>query len=133
MLFRSDLVLADGRKVYEVVAQKVAGEWNLNGNVWAEAGATYPEALRRTRQIIGDEMPLLVAGVGPQGGTLSALEGLFGKENRRLLVNSSRGIIFMSSAEDEENYRKDVKNAALTLRNQLLAIANGNPNPVTLA
>ncbi|MDR1874333.1 MAG: orotidine-5'-phosphate decarboxylase [Synergistaceae bacterium] len=120
-----DLLLADGRRVYEVVAEKVAGEWNLNGNVFAEGGATYPEALRKIRRIVGDEMPLLVAGVGPQGGTLSALDGLFGNGGRRLLVNSSRGVIFAGVAENDADYRRSVRSAAQTLRERLLAMAGG--------
>ena len=69
-------------------------------------------------------MPLLVAGIGPQGGALSVLKGLFGENGRSLLVNSSRGVIFASAADNEKEYRKDVRNAALTLRDQLLVIAD---------
>jgi orotidine-5'-phosphate decarboxylase len=118
-----DLQLADGRQVYQVIAAKVATEWNSNGNVWAEAGATYPEALRHTRRIIGDQMPLLVAGIGPQGGQVNDLQGLFGHQGRRLIINSSRGIIFASSATTAAAYCRDVRAAAQNLRQQLLKIA----------
>ncbi len=114
-----DLTLADGRAVYEVVAQKVAHEWNLNGNLWAEAGITYLTQLRRTREILGPEMPLLVAGIGAQGGKASDLKGLFGKNNRRLIANSSRGIIFSSPATTQEIYFQDVREAAKKLRDEL--------------
>jgi orotidine-5'-phosphate decarboxylase len=117
-----DLALADGRHVYEVVAEKAAGEWNLNGNVWVEAGATYPEALRRIRGIVGDEMPMLVAGIGPQGGKASDLKGLFGRDGRRLLANSSRGVIFASAANDESGYRRDVRAATENLVEQLRSV-----------
>jgi orotidine-5'-phosphate decarboxylase len=62
-----DLILADGQRVYEEVARKVAVEWNFNGNLIA----AYPQQLRHIREIIGDEMPLLVAGVGVQGGKVA--------------------------------------------------------------
>jgi orotidine-5'-phosphate decarboxylase len=117
-----DLVLSDGRKVYELVAEKVAGAWNINGNLFAEAAATYPRALRRTRQIIGEDMPLLVAGIGPQGGKIENLAGLFGTGRRRLLVNSSRGIIFSSSADNESKYRQEVGLAAQGLVERLRII-----------
>jgi orotidine-5'-phosphate decarboxylase len=118
-----DLVLSDGRKVYELVAEKIAGAWNINGNLFAEAASTYPEALRRTRQIIGEDMPLLVAGIGPQGGKIEDLAGLFGLNGRRLLVNSSRGVIFSSSADDGVKYKQEVRLIAKELIKQLRVVA----------
>ena len=119
-----DLELADGRKVYEEVARKVATDWNLNGNLWAEAGATYLEQLRKIRQIIGADIPLLVAGVGAQGGKVEDLQGLFGTNGRRLIVNSSRGIIFASQAKNEQEYFTEVGRAAAALHGDLLKTAS---------
>jgi orotidine-5'-phosphate decarboxylase len=118
-----DLVLSDGRKVYELVAEKVAGAWNINGNLFAEAAATYPDALRKTRQIIGEDMPLLIAGIGPQGGKIEDLAGLFGLNGRRLLVNSSRGVIFASSADDGVKYKQEIRLAAQELIERLRVAA----------
>ncbi|MDR0463068.1 MAG: orotidine-5'-phosphate decarboxylase [Pseudomonadales bacterium] len=118
-----DLELADGRKVYEEVARLVATDWNLNGNLWAEAGATYPEQLKKSREIIGDDMPLLVAGVGAQGGQPEVLKGLFGSNGKRLMVNSSRGIIFASQADNAEQYFSEVRQAASDLQNTLLQMS----------
>jgi orotidine-5'-phosphate decarboxylase len=118
-----DLTLVDGRKVYEEVARLVAHDWNKNGNLWAEAGVTYPEQLKKTREIIGPDMPLLVAGIGPQGGEPENLRGLFGTNGRRLLANSSRGIIFASQATEATAYFADVRRAAETLRDKLQEIA----------
>ena len=116
-----DLELKNGTKVYEEVAKRVVKKWNINGNVTVEAGATYPLQLRQIRKIIGEEMPLLVAGIGPQGGTVESLKGLFGKNNNRLLVNSSRGIIFAGIGKKE--YFQEVRNAATHLAEQLRAIS----------
>ena len=58
-----DLELKDGRRVYEEVARKVARQWNINGNVMVEAGATYPKQLKRVREIVGEEMVILTAGI----------------------------------------------------------------------
>jgi orotidine-5'-phosphate decarboxylase len=118
-----ELELADGRRVYEEVTRLLVEEWNANGNVWAEAGATYPVALKKIRGIIGEEMPLLVAGVGAQGGQVADLAGLFGKGGRRLIVNSSRGIIFAGQANNEAEYFVEVRAAAVKLRDELWAVA----------
>jgi orotidine-5'-phosphate decarboxylase len=118
-----DLILADGRCVYEEVARKVSAEWNFNGNLIAEAGATYLPQLRKIRGIIGEEMPLLVAGVGTQGGKAEDLTGLFGTNKQRLIVNSSRGIIFENEATTEDLYFQNVRAKAEKLRNDLLAVA----------
>ncbi|PIR59277.1 MAG: orotidine-5'-phosphate decarboxylase [Candidatus Pacebacteria bacterium CG10_big_fil_rev_8_21_14_0_10_56_10] len=89
-----ELKLSSGQRLYEYVAERVAGHWNRNGNVFVEAGATYPWALQRVRQIVGEEMVMLTAGVGAQGGKPEDLKGAFGRHGNALLVNSSRGIIF---------------------------------------
>lgn len=117
-----DLVLSDGRKVYEAVAERVARTWNVNGNLFAEAGLTYPKELKRIREIIGEDMPILVAGYGPQGGKPEALRGLFGRGSRRLIVNSSRGIIF--AGEGKKDYFGAVRQAASSL-NALLSELSG--------
>ena len=52
-----------------------------------------------------------------------ALKGLFGKDGRRLMVNSSRGIIFSSKADNAAAYFADVRAAAQTLRDALKAVA----------
>lgn len=112
-----DLELKDGRQLYEAVTERVAKVWNTNGNVFVEAGATYPDALGRVRQIVGEDMMILTAGVGIQGGTIDALTGVFGKEGKRLLVNSSRGIIF--AGVGKKDYFGAVRTAAVDLRDQL--------------
>ncbi len=112
-----DLELKDGRRVYEVVAERVRDAWNTNGNVFVESGATYPEQLRRVRAIVGEDMVILTAGVGVQGGTVDGLRGVFGKDGQRLLVNSSRGIIF--AGEGVKDYFDAVRQTAESLHDRL--------------
>lgn len=112
-----ELELKDGRRVYEAVTQQLVDVWNTNGNVIVEAGATYPEALKKVRAIVGDDMPILTAGVGAQGGTIDDVKGTFGTNGLRLFVNSSRGIIF--AGEGKEDYFGAVQDAAVTLRDAL--------------
>lgn len=95
-----ELTMSDGTPLYKHVAALVAGPWNYNGNTMLVAGATYPAELGEIRRIVGN-LPLLVPGVGAQGGDL---EGVlkFGltQDKTGLVINSSRGIIFASSGED---------------------------------
>jgi len=94
-----DLVV-NGKPLYQHVAQNVADEWNENGNCSLVVGATFPEELHQVRQIIGD-MPILIPGIGTQGGDLKKTVAA-GKDSQRMgmIINSSSGIIFASSGED---------------------------------
>jgi orotidine-5'-phosphate decarboxylase len=95
-----DLIIQDPQApartlpLYAYVAERISKYWNTNGNVAVEAGLTYPKALSTIRKIVGEDMPILVAGLGPQGGNPNSLNGLFGKGKSRLFVNVSRAIIF---------------------------------------
>ncbi|MCE7032744.1 orotidine-5'-phosphate decarboxylase [Lysobacter sp. GX 14042] len=94
-----DLVV-DGRPLYQHVAQKVAGEWNGNGNCALVVGATWPAQLREVRAIVGD-MPLLVPGVGAQGGDVEAVvTNAKSADGTGLVISSSRAILYASSGDD---------------------------------
>lgn len=87
----------DGRPFWEIVAEKSRDRWNTNDNCMLVMGATYPEEIRHVRTIVGD-MPLLVPGIGAQGGNLEQTVRFGLDSNKRgLIINSSRGVIF---AED---------------------------------
>jgi len=95
-------VQVDGRaqRLYEVIARKAAENWNANGNCCVVVGATYPEEFRQTRSIIGD-IPVLVPGIGAQGGDLEAtVKAGLNSKKQGMIINSSRGIIFASSGPD---------------------------------
>lgn len=89
----------DATPVYERVARRVS-EWNEKGQCMLVAGATYPEELGRIRELVGD-MPLLVPGIGAQGGDLAAvLQHGTDRNGTGLLISSSRGIIYAGNGED---------------------------------
>lgn len=113
-----ELELRDGSKLYEGVTQQVVHRWNTNGNVFVEAGLTYPDALARVRKITGRQMPILTSGIGAQGGKAESLRGLFGIHGKRLIVNSSRGILF--AGKGSKDYFSEVRKAADTLRINIL-------------
>ncbi|MHB8598292.1 MAG: orotidine-5'-phosphate decarboxylase [Ktedonobacteraceae bacterium] len=90
----------DGEPLYQVVARHVAQTWNANGNCAVVVGATYPEDLRRVRAIIGD-MPVLIPGIGAQGGEVAATVQA-GKDSRGwgMIISASRSILFASKERD---------------------------------
>ncbi len=79
-----------------------AGQWNAAGNVLLVAGATYPEELGAIRSAAGDDVALLVPGVGAQGGDLGAVFRQ-GADSRGfgLVVNSSRAILYAGVASGD--------------------------------
>ena len=89
-----------GVPLYKMVAESVANRWNGNGNCALVAGATYPKELAEIRKIAGD-MPILIPGIGAQGGDLekTVLAGMDSR-GRGMIINSSSGIIFASSGRD---------------------------------
>ncbi|HNJ98932.1 MAG TPA: orotidine-5'-phosphate decarboxylase [Ilumatobacteraceae bacterium] len=90
----------DGRPLYQHVAQRVAEQWQQIGDCGLVVGATYPQELAEVRALVGD-LPLLVPGVGAQGGDIPATvaAGLDSSEYG-MVVNSSRAILYASSGPD---------------------------------
>jgi orotidine-5'-phosphate decarboxylase len=91
---------AEGQKsVYQHLAQE-AQKWDLKGNLGLVVGVTYPQQLAEVRRTC-PEMPLLIPGVGAQGGDLEAAvrNGADGR-GRRAIINSSRSIIYAAAGPD---------------------------------
>ncbi len=87
-------------RLFEIVAHKAAEEWNTGENVGLVIGATFPQDLRGIRKIVGD-MPLLIPGLGAQGGDLEAtVKAGLSSRGAGMLINSSRGIIYAGSGAD---------------------------------
>ena len=99
------LASVDGQPLlYEHIARLVQGPWNLNGQLGLVVGATYPAEIERVRAL-APTVPLLIPGVGAQGGdaadTVKAgWRGLQGETVAPIVVNSSRAILYASSAAD---------------------------------
>lgn len=85
-----------GERLFERVARLAAGPWNTSGQLGLVVGATFPTELARVRELAG-ELPLLVPGIGAQGGDIEATVRAGGS---RMLVNSSRAILYASGGED---------------------------------
>ena len=95
------LKMEDGQPLYLHVAGLVADKWNANGQCGLVVGATFPNELAAVRQRIGDAVPLLVPGIGAQGGDITATVNA-GANNERsgMMINSSRAIIYASGGDD---------------------------------
>lgn len=91
----------DNKPLWQIVAEKVSTEWNKNHNCMLVVGATYPEEMKKIREVTGD-MTFLVPGIGKQGGDLEAVmkNGLNSK-GLGLLVSSTSGIIFSENPKEE--------------------------------
>jgi len=101
--------------LFEVVAGKVS-QWNTCGNLGLVVGATYPEELRLIRQRFPD-MPLLIPGVGAQGGEVSQVVSYGVDASRqRTIINSSRQILYASKGKD---FARAARQAAERLRDQI--------------
>ena len=91
----------DGKKLWEVVAEKISKDWNKNNNCMLVVGGTYPEEMKKIRELVGD-MTFLVPGVGAQGGSVKeVMEAGKNSEGLGLIINSSRGIIFSENPREE--------------------------------
>lgn len=108
---------ADGstRPLYEVVAQRVQG-WNEAGNCALVVGATYPQELRAIRAICPD-LPILVPGIGAQGGDLEAtVPAAVDAQGERAMISVSRAILY---ADSGPRYAEAAASAAQMFREQI--------------
>jgi orotidine-5'-phosphate decarboxylase len=106
------------RRVYHAVAELAAQRWNSRGNCALVVGATYPRELAEIREIVGD-MPLLVPGVGAQGGDVhQAVTNGRTRTGTGLIISSSRAILYASAGPD---FAQAARAATVTLRDQINA------------
>ena len=119
------LASVDGQPLlYEHIARLAQGPWNLNGQLGLVVGATYPAEIERVRAV-APTLPLLIPGVGAQGGDAFATvragwRGQDGLTQAPIIVNSSRAILYASQGQDfaaaarrEAINTRDVLQAAL--------------------
>ena len=98
--FQFQKVGAGEMALYELVAEKVAKDWNTTGQCALVVGATFPGEIARVREIVGD-MPLLVPGIGAQGGDIEAtVKAGRTTAGTGLMINSSRAILYAGKGED---------------------------------
>ncbi len=91
-----------GEPLYLHIAHLAAQQWNSSGQIGLVVGATFPEEIAKVRAIVGD-MPLLIPGIGAQGGDIEATVkagAIAGAPGTGMIINSSRAILYASSGND---------------------------------
>ena len=110
----------NGEPLYEQVARMAVDRWSSLGEIALVVGATYPIELARVRAIVGD-LPLLVPGIGAQGGDVEAtVRAGRDSSGRGMMINSSRAILYASAGDD---WAAAARVAAETTRAQINASA----------
>jgi orotidine-5'-phosphate decarboxylase len=104
-----------GERLYERIARLASGAWNRNGQLGLVVGATYPAELARVREL-APTLPLLVPGVGAQGGDAVATVGAGWRADAPIIVNSSRAVLYASSGAD---FADAARRVALATRAEL--------------
>ena len=96
------LNVESGEPLYLHVAKLAAEKWNSSGQISLVVGATFPEEIAKVRAIVGD-MPLLIPGIGAQGGDIDATikaGRIAGAPGTGMIINSSRAILYASAGSD---------------------------------
>ncbi|MFO1273065.1 MAG: orotidine-5'-phosphate decarboxylase [Rubrivivax sp.] len=109
------LTLANGDKVFEHIARLAAGAWNRGGQIGLVVGATFPAEIARVREL-APTLPLLVPGVGAQGGDADATVRAGWRPDGPIIVNSSRAILYAGGGDD---FASAARRAAEATRDQL--------------
>jgi orotidine-5'-phosphate decarboxylase len=111
-------VAASSEPLYLHVAKLATDNWNALGQISLVVGATFPEEIAKVRAIVG-EMPLLIPGIGAQGGDINATVkagSICNKPGTGMMINSSRAILYASSGDD---FADAARQAAIATRDAL--------------
>lgn len=108
-----------GLPLYQHIAKEVARRWNTHNNCAVTVGATQPHKIAEIRRVV-DDMPLLILGVGTQGGEVeSTVKAAQDSRGWGMIINSSRAVIYASQKED---FAQAARNTVIDL-NQAISLA----------
>ncbi|WP_425256719.1 orotidine-5'-phosphate decarboxylase [Rubrivivax sp. RP6-9] len=113
--------LASGDLLYEHIARLAAGAWNRTGQLGLVVGATFPDEIARVRAL-APTLPLLIPGVGAQGGDAAATVRAGWRASGPIVVNSSRAVLYAGSGED---FAAAARRVALATRDTLQRARDG--------
>ena len=111
-----------GEPLYLHVAKLASQKWNGSGQISLVVGATFPEEIAKVRAIVGD-MPLLIPGIGAQGGDIDATikaGHIPNAPGTGMIINSSRAILYASAGND---FAQAARNVAQSTRDALKSAA----------
>ena len=109
--------LENGDRLFEHIARLAAGEWNKGGQLGLVVGATFPAELARVREL-APTLPLLIPGIGAQGGDIDATVKAAWRPDAPIIVSSSRAILYAGGGDD---FASAARQAALGTRDALRA------------
>lgn len=114
-----EISLANGTRLWEEMLSLTLTRWNKNNNMIPVLSSnTSMNNYTSVRKTIPQDVPILLAGIGSQGGNPEVMKQLLNDENRGVFVNSSRGIVFPYQPSDN-NWKDEVLRAVLALKNEL--------------
>ena len=116
------LPLASGERLYEHIARLAAGPWHASGRLGLVVGATFPDELARVREL-APTLPLLIPGIGAQGGDAQATVRAGWRPGGPIIVSSSRAILY---AADGDDFATVARGVAQATRQQLNAARGVN-------
>jgi len=111
-----DVLLHDGRPLWQYLLDLVVNRWNKNGNMIPVLSSTAGLDMTRIRPLMPDTMPILLAGVGAQGGSYNDLRYLLNSEGNGVFINSSRGLLYPASSEP---WRIAIETMAIAVKENL--------------
>lgn len=115
-----DVQLWNGQPLWQYVLKQTTTSWNVNGNMIPVVSSTAKLNMGYVRALIPPTMPILLAGVGAQGGGLDDLGLLLNRDRSGVFVNSSRGILYPYRVDDDD-WADKVELAAFRLKDALNA------------
>jgi orotidine-5'-phosphate decarboxylase len=101
--------------LYERIARLAAGKWNRDGQLGLVVGATYPREVARVRELAAT-LPLLIPGIGAQGGDAEATVRAGWRPGAPIIVSSSRAVLYAGAGAD---FAAAAREVALATRAQL--------------
>lgn len=112
-----DVILQDGQPLWRHMLNLVVNRWNRSENMIPVLSSTVGFNMEELRVIVPDNMPILLAGVGAQGGSYADLRKLLNSEGVGVSVNSSRGILYPQ--QSQQSWQSAVEKAAVELKEAL--------------
>ncbi|MDP9045544.1 MAG: orotidine-5'-phosphate decarboxylase [Pseudomonadota bacterium] len=107
--------LSNGDRLFEHIARLAAGRWNAGGQLALVVGATFAGEIERVRQL-APTLPLLIPGIGAQGGDAAAAVRAGWRPDAPVIVSSSRAVLYASR---NDNFAQAARQVAETTRDEL--------------
>lgn len=112
-----DVILQDGQPLWQHMLNLVVNRWNRSENMIPVLSSTVGLNMEELRAIVPDNMPILLAGVGAQGGSYADLRKLLNSEGVGVFVNSSRSILYPQ--QSQQSWQNAVEKVAVELKEAL--------------